>query len=33
MVEIAEHEEVEMVCGNVKTVRLETKKKLVLSDC
>jgi glycosyltransferase involved in cell wall biosynthesis len=28
MVEIAEHEEVEMVCGNVKTVRLETKEEI-----
>ena len=28
MVEIAEREQVEMVCGNVKTVRLETKEEI-----
>jgi glycosyltransferase involved in cell wall biosynthesis len=27
MVEIAEREQVEMVCGNVKTIKLDTKKK------
>ena len=28
MVEVAEREQVEMVCGNVKTIRLETKEEI-----